>query len=279
MLPAGTMLKDRYRIEGPLGRGGMGSVYRALDTTFGSEVAVKQMTVPDETLRSAFRREAKILNRLRHPAIPVVLDYFVEDSGDFLVMQHIAGEDLGLMLYRRPTPFPVDVVLEWGDQLLDALVYLHGSKPPIIHRDIKPQNLKLSPDRSVILLDFGLSKLTGDDGAISNASRSLPGFSLTFAPLEQILNLGTDAPSDLYSLGATLRYLMTQEKPIESVRREANIAGGRPDPLKPLDAILPGVSPEVSDVIARAMRTRPEDRYATAAEMRAALAVARRTET
>jgi serine/threonine protein kinase len=274
VLSPGTILNDRYRIEGPLGRGGMGSVYRALDTTFGSEVAVKQMTVPDAMLRSAFRREAKILNRLRHPAIPVVLDYFVEDSGDFLVMQHIAGEDLGMLLHRRPTPFPADVVLEWGDQLLDALVYLHSSKPPIIHRDIKPQNLKLAPDRSIILLDFGLSKLAGDDSSISNASMSLRGFSHHFAPLEQILNLGTDPRSDIYSLGATLHYLMTQVKPIESVRREANLARGNEDPLKPLHVYLPDVSREVSGVIERALATRAANRYSSAAEMRTALAAA-----
>jgi eukaryotic-like serine/threonine-protein kinase len=266
MLPAGTMLKTRYRIEGPLGRGGMGSVYLARDTTFGSEVAVKQMTVPDATLRSAFRREAKILNRLRHPAIPVVLDYFAEDSGDFLVMQYVAGEDLGVMLHRRPAPFPADIVLDWGDQLLDALVYLHTSRPPIIHRDIKPHNLKLSPDRKVILLDFGLSKLAGDDSAISNASMSLRGFSQRFAPLEQILNLGTDARSDLYSLGATLHYLMTKQKPIESVRREACVVRGREDPLEPLHACVPEVSREVSDVLSRALETRAENRYETAAK-------------
>jgi serine/threonine protein kinase len=276
MLAAGTMLNDRYRVERPLARGGMGSVYLAVDTTFGSKVAVKHMEAVDETLRSAFRREAKILNRLRHAAIPVVFDYFADGSGDYLVMQYIEGEDLGMLTDRRPMPFPVDVVLDWGDQLLDALEYLHGNKPPVIHRDIKPRNLKLSPEREVILLDFGLSKLAGDDSSISNAGMSLPWASKSYSPVEQMLRLGTTARSDLYSLGATLYFLMTKEKLPPSVQRGSRTARGQGDPLKAPSAVVPAIAPEISDALLRALAIAPEDRYATATEMREALSAARR---
>src|SRR4029079_14642761 len=115
----------------------------------------------DEHLRKAFEREARLLNRLRHAALPVVFDYFFEGDGQFLVMQFIPGNDLGGMLEKRknrvepvgkPKPFALEEVLPWVEQLLDALDYLHTQTPPVILRDIKPQNLKLTQRGEIILL-------------------------------------------------------------------------------------------------------------------------------
>src|SRR4029453_12726193 len=141
-----------------------------LDERLDTTVAIKECHFTDEPLRKQFEREARLLARLRHPAMTRVIDHFSEGDGQFLVMDLIAGEDLWEMLQRSGGVFPPHKVLEWADQLLDALDYLHKQEPPIIHRDIKPQNLKLSNTGQIILLDFGLAK--GFAGQISRATTS-----------------------------------------------------------------------------------------------------------
>ena len=158
MLEPNQILQGRYRIIESIGRGGMGAVYKAMDTRLHAIVALKQTLVSGEAPRRAFEREAQLLAGLRHPALPKVSDHFVEEDGQFLVMEFIPGDDLGTLLSKRAGPFPVADVLRWADVLLDALEYLHGHTPPIIHRDIKPQNLKLTDRGEIILLDFGLAK-------------------------------------------------------------------------------------------------------------------------
>src|SRR6266487_3695135 len=144
MLAPETLLQGRYLIVRQLGQGGMGAVYEALDQRLDTTVALKETLFADERLRKQFEREARLLARLHHPALPRVSDHFSEGDGQFLVMQFIAGEDLAEMIARKNGPFPTDQVLTWASQLLDALDYLHTQYPPIVHRDIKPQNLKLT---------------------------------------------------------------------------------------------------------------------------------------
>ena len=121
MLEPNAVLNGRYQVVGLLGQGGMGAVYEARDTRLKSTVALKQTLVPGEQFRKAFEREAQLLSGLQHPALPHVIDYFGDEHGQFLVMQFIPGEDLGQMLRREERPAPVDMVLRWADQLLDAL--------------------------------------------------------------------------------------------------------------------------------------------------------------
>ena len=135
----------------------MGAVYEAIDQRLDTTVALKETLFADERLRKQFEREARLLARLHHPALPRVSDHFSEDDGQFLVMQFIPGDDLSEMMNRKRGPFPADQVLTWAGQLLDALDYLHTQEPQIIHRDIKPQNLKLTSRGQIILLDFGLT--------------------------------------------------------------------------------------------------------------------------
>src|SRR3954469_2034849 len=139
-----TVLQNRYRIIRKLNAGGMGTVYLAIDQRFDNEVAVKETHFTDETLRKQFEREARLLNKLRHPAMTRVIDHFTENDGQFLVMDYVEGEDLWESIEKQGRAFPVIEVLQWADQLLDVLSYLHKQHPPIVHRDIKPQNLKLS---------------------------------------------------------------------------------------------------------------------------------------
>jgi serine/threonine protein kinase len=175
------------------------------------------------------------------------------------------------MMTRKQGPFPADQVLTWGDQLLDALDYLHTQDPQIIHRDIKPQNLKLTGRGQIILLDFGLAK--GQTGGVSvvTTSASIFGYTPNYAPLEQIQGLGTDARSDIYALSATLYHLMTAVKPPDALTRAAALVNGQSDPLTPANEISNSIGPEVAGVLARAMSQNRDQRYPTAAAMRDAL--------
>src|SRR6266496_4797207 len=185
MLAPETVLQNRYRIIRLLGQGGMGAVYEALDQRLDTTVALKETLFADERLRKQFEREARLLARLHHPALPRVSDHFPEGDGQFLIMQYIGGEDLAEMVAQRRGPFPPDQVLTWADQLLDALDYLHTQEPPIIHRDIKPQNLKLTPRGEIILLDFGLAKGTFALQSQTASTKSVYGYTPQYAPLEQ----------------------------------------------------------------------------------------------
>lgn len=271
MLQPETILQGRYRIVRQLGQGGMGAVYEAIDQRLDTTVALKETLFADERLRKQFEREARLLARLHHPALPRVSDHFSEGDGQFLVMQFIPGDDLSEMMNRKRGPFPADQVLTWADQLLDALDYLHTQDPQIVHRDIKPQNLKLTSRGQIILLDFGLAKGQAGDISRVTTSASIFGYTPNYAPLEQIQGLGTDSRSDLYSLGATLYHLMTGVKPPDALTRAAAVVNGQPDPLAPASAANPVVAQDVDAVLGKAMAQNREQRFATAADMRRAL--------
>ena len=271
MLTPGTILQGRYNIVRQLGQGGMGTVYEAIDQRLDTTVALKETFFADERLRKQFEREARLLARLHHPALPRVSDHFSEGEGQFLVMQYIPGDDLSEMMTQKRGPFPADQVLTWADQLLDALDYLHTQEPQIIHRDIKPQNLKLTARGQIILLDFGLAK--GQAGEISRVTTaaSIFGYTPNYAPLEQIQGLGTDSRSDLYSLAATIYHLLTGTKPPDALTRAASLVNGQLDPLVAATQLNAAVAPEVSNVLQQAMSQNREQRFPSAAEMRKAL--------
>src|SRR5215475_14534085 len=237
MLSTDTVLQGRYRVVRQLGQGGMGAVYEAVDERLDTTVALKETLFTDEKLRKQFEREARLLARLHHQALPRVSDHFNEGEGQFLVMQYIAGEDLAAMLAARNGPFPQDDVLRWADQLCDALDYLHTQDPQIIHRDIKPQNLKLTTRGQIVLLDFGLAKGSAGQMSVVTTSASIFGYTPNYAPLEQVQGLGTDARSDIYSLAATLYHLMTYVKPPDALTRAAAVVNRETDPLVPANSV------------------------------------------
>jgi serine/threonine protein kinase len=173
----------------------------------------------------------------------------------------------------------VNQVLTWADQLLDALDYLHTQDPQIVHRDIKPQNLKLTSRGQIILLDFGLAKGQAGDISRVTTSASIFGYTPNYAPLEQIQGLGTDSRSDLYSLAATLYHLMTGVKPPDALTRAAAVVNGQADPLLKASEANSEVSPDVDEVLARAMAQNREQRYANAADMRRAFQEAEQAST
>jgi serine/threonine protein kinase len=271
MLTEGITLQGRYRIVRQLGQGGMGAVYEAVDERLDTVVALKETFFADEKLRKQFEREARLLARMHHPALPRVSDHFNEGEGQFLVMQYIAGEDLAAMLAQSNGPFPEEEVLRWADQLCDALDYLHTQDPQIIHRDIKPQNLKLTARGQIVLLDFGLAKGSVGQMTAVTTSASIYGYTPNYAPLEQIQGKGTDPRSDIYALGATLFHLLTNLKPADALSRAAAVVNGQPDPLPLANQVRPDVSAGTAHVLAKSLAQRRDDRFVNATAMREAL--------
>jgi predicted Ser/Thr protein kinase len=265
-----TVLQDRYRIVRQLGRGGMGAVYEAVDQRLGITVALKETFSSEAPMRKQFEREARLLAGMQHSALPRVSDHFVEGNRAFLVMEYIGGVDLARIIAQQPGPFPRDQVIAWADQLLDALIYLHTRDRQVIHRDIKPHNLKLTANGQIALLDFGLAKAQPADASITS-SQAFFGYTRHYAPLEQIQDQRTDARSDIYALGATLYHLLTGIKPPDAMVRAAAVINAGPDPLVPANEIHPAVGPQIAAILRKALAQQPEDRYADAYEFRQAL--------
>jgi serine/threonine protein kinase len=265
-LSPNTLLQNRYLVVHLIGKGGMGEVYLAVDQRLGSAIALKRTFFSDdESLGNAFEREARTLARLRHPVLPKVSDHFSENENQYLVMDHISGDDLSKRLEATQKPFPLSWVLFWADQLLDALSYLHAHEPPIIHRDIKPQNLKLTDENNIVLLDFGLSKNSLGETRITSSGSV--GFTPNYAPMEQIRGTGTNPRSDIYSLSATLYQLLTNQVPPDALSRADSLLNDAPDPIDPPANINAEVTQHISDVILKGMSISQEQRFGTAREM------------
>ncbi|MHB0965884.1 MAG: WD40 repeat domain-containing serine/threonine protein kinase [Bellilinea sp.] len=262
-LTPGTLLNNRYRIVSILGQGGMGSVYQAWDENLGISVAVKENQFLTDEYARQFQREANILASLRHPSLPRVGDYFsVPNQGQYLIMDFIEGEDLRERI-ERITTLPDEEVILIGAAICDALNYLHHRYPPIIHRDIKPGNIKITPEGQVSLVDFGLAKLMiGTQQTTTGARAMTPGYS----PPEQYGTAPTDSRTDIYSLGATLYAAFTGAIPEDGLAR----ATGKAD-LTPVRALMPKANRKLASVIEKALEVDPDDRYQTAVEFRKAL--------
>ncbi|GAP17293.1 serine/threonine-protein kinase, partial [Levilinea saccharolytica] len=261
-LQPGQILRDRYRIERQLGAGGMGAVYLAYDATLEVQVAVKANRNPSNDSTSQFLQEARLLASLRHPNLPRVMDYFVIENSQFLVMDYIAGDDLDTVL-EREGPQPVEKVLAWAEQIGSALTYLHSQQPPVIHRDIKPANLKLTLEGEVTLVDFGIAKAA--DSTQATAAGAM-GYTPGFAPPEQYGGARTGPFSDQYALGATLYALLTGKRPVDGVQRVLGQAV-----LTPLHLLTPNIPASVQRAVEQAMSPRPEERFPSVAAFITAL--------
>ncbi len=261
------VIQGRYKIRELIGKGGMGQVYLAVDQRLGHSVALKRTTVGDDpSLTDAFENEARTLAQLRHPFLPKVSDHFVEGDEQFLVMEYIAGDDLSQRLKAGNKAFPLNWVLFWADELLETLSYLHTHNPPIIHRDIKPQNLKLTNDNHIVLLDFGLSKHSVGHTKLTT-SGSVVGYTPHYAPMEQIRGTGTSALSDIYALSATLYHLLTNRVPPDALTRADALLADKPDPLKPLTELNGEISEVISDAVMKGMALNQDKRFPSAREM------------
>ncbi|MFL7791496.1 MAG: serine/threonine protein kinase [Anaerolineae bacterium] len=262
-LSIGQVVDSRYRIVKLLGQGGFGAVYQAWDTRLERPCALKENLAFSPEAEKQFSKEATILANLNHPNLPRVIDHFtVSGQGQYLVMDFVEGEDLQQMLDRRG-PLPENEVLPWIAQICDALAYLHGQPQSIIHRDVKPANIKIAPDGQPVLVDFGIAKLYDPTLRTTLGARAVtPGYS----PPEQYGHGRTDIRSDIYSLGATLYALLTGEEPADSVERLIGAAA-----LTPLKQLNPQVSESVAQVVMKALAAEPAQRFQSASEFKRAL--------
>lgn len=258
MLAHGTILQNRYQIDQPLGQGGMGAVYLARDLRLGNNlVALKENSGGDAR---QFEQEAILLASLKHPNLPRVQDHFVLMNGQYvvgqyLVMEYIEGTDLDSQLQNGA--LSETNVRAWFDQILDAVGYLHSRG--VVHRDIKPANIRITPTGQAMLVDFGIAKvMQGRQKTLTGAKAVTPGFA---AP-EQYRG-GTDARSDIYSLGATMYTLLTGSVPPDAQSLERGSAT-----LTKPRALNRAISANAEQVTMQAMNVNPTARFSSAGEMK-----------
>jgi len=256
----GAVLQDRYEIIEPIGQGGMGAVYKARDLSNQQVVALKQLR-PDagagfenQEMLARFEGEWQLLRTLNHPRIPRMLDAFRIEECGYYVMEFIEGKSLDQVMRGYKSSgrrFPEEILLQYSLQILDVLEYLHGLPKPLLHRDVKPQNIIVrEADGELFLVDFGLAREGG-----SATTKTLVG-TLGYAPLEQVK--GHPEPrSDLYALGATMWHMLVGEQPA-------------PFDIPPLATVRNDVHPALAEVVDRACQDNVNRRYANARKMEVA---------
>jgi serine/threonine protein kinase len=261
-LQSGYLLNDRYRIDEVIAQGGMGAIYRAFDVILNIQVAVKENSYTGDEHARQFRREATILAGLQHPNLPRVTNHFsIPAKGQYLVMDYIDGEDLRQLL-KEKSRLDESEVVRIGAAICEALDYLHSRQPPVIHRDIKPGNIKVTSGGGVYLVDFGLAKVVQSDEHTTTGAQALtPGY----APPEQY-GQGTEPRSDIYALGATLYSVLTGKVPEESLARVMER-----DTLTPVRRHVPSVTETTARAIEKAMSVAPKDRFQSGSQFRQAL--------
>jgi serine/threonine-protein kinase len=261
-LSTGHILNSRYRIVNLLGQGGFGAVYKAWDLNLSRPCALKENLDTTPEAQKQFNREAVILANLIHPNLARVTDYFtIPGQGQYLVMDYVEGDDLQNIL-DNSGPQPESLVMEWVEQICDALEYLHTQQPPIIHRDIKPANIKITPKGKAILVDFGVAKVWDPSLRTTQGARAI---TPCFSPFEQYGQAPTDARTDIYALGATAYCLLTGQPPTEAIIRVAN------PKIKTPSEINKNISSATSQTILKALELLPDQRFQTATEFKQAL--------
>jgi serine/threonine protein kinase len=263
MLNPTDVVKERYKVIRLLGKGGLSYVYEVEDLELPKRWALKEFHPRNlgpedmEKIRLQFKREVEILSGLHHPRLPAISDSFMFDERDYMVMELIEGKTLDVLIgERHGDPFPEDTVREWSLQILEILEYLHGQSPPVIYRDIKPQNIIISPESGVRFIDFGIARLFNPVKDQDTIFMGTPGF----APPEQFRQRQTDVRSDIYSLGATMHYLLTLKDP-----------GANPFDFEPLSLSHASISPLMEKIVQKAVEIKAENRFQNASDMRRVL--------
>lgn len=237
-----TLIAGRYQLVSRIGQGGMGAVYKAIDTRFNNRpVAIKEMSSAGlsparlQEAEAAFEREAHLLADLLHPNLPRIYDHFTENERSYLVMDFIEGQTLEEYLVQiGGGPLPVDQVIKWAEQLCDVLNYLHTHQPPIIFRDLKPSNVMLSGSGHLYLIDFGIARIFKPGKQHDTVALGSPGYA---AP-EQYGKAQSTPRSDIYSLGALLHHLLTGLDPSEQPFFFLSASKVNPAVSPALDALL-----------------------------------------
>jgi serine/threonine-protein kinase len=267
MLAPGILLQNRYRMLRQIGGGGMGVVYLAEDTRLaGRRCAIKEMS-PEQVAAQdrnwaiqAFQQEAQMLAHLNHPGLTAVTDFLPEEGNWYLVMDYAEGETLQSRLERSPGGrLPLDEALNVTHQLCNVLEYLHGQRPPVVFRDLKPGNVMLTPEGEVKLIDFGIARFFKAGQTRDTVSLGTPGYA---APELYGSRGQSDPRTDVYSLGTLLLQMVTGYDPAAAVT---------PFPLPTPESLMRGLPAHVEEVISRATRVQPELRHQSTIEFRQAL--------
>ena len=278
-----------YVIEGIIGRGGMGVVYRGRHVTLPRKVAVKSIAPRGQrdlhSLRKRLEREAFIQSQLDHPAIVKVYDYIVSEQAYFIVMELVRGRSLAQLLAQEASPLPVERALDIFEQILGAVAYAHtftyrdehgAEHHGIIHRDLKPPNILVAPDDRIKITDFGIVKLVGAENTeTSGVAYGSP----RYVSPEQAGGDEVGQRSDIYSLGIILYEMLTGSTPFGGkddprTRTEILLAHIERTPRAP-SSINPSVAPEVEQVVCRALEKKPERRFASVHDFHLAVRRAR----
>ena len=264
-LAPGDVLAHRYRIEKRLGRGGMGIVYLATDTSLDIPVAIK---VLDPTLARDTRavlelkEEARIAMGLTHLNVMKVHQFEDQPDIKFLIMEYIDGPTLEELLLQSPgRKLPADAVVGYARQICEGLHYAHGRK--VWHRDIKPANLMVDPEGNVKITDFGTARVAKD--SLTRVTGQDSAGTLLYMSPEQTRGKGADWRSDLYSLGVTLYELLSGRPPFHTGNIGHQILNETPEPLE-------GIPPRVNEIILKTLAKDKEQRWQSARELQAALA-------
>jgi serine/threonine protein kinase len=269
-----------YQIEGPLGKGGMGEVYRARDNRLGRAVALKFLSgamAASPSTRERFRREAQAISTLNHPNVCTVYDIGEQDGRPFLVMELMEGQTLKARIAERP--FSNDQLLAIMIPMLEALEAAHGAG--IVHRDIKPANVFLTRQGPVKILDFGLAKSAGEPvaTAVQVDSLTAPGTTvgtISYMSPEQARGQTVDARTDLFACGVVLYEMATGTLPFASDSLAGTIEAVLTRAPRPARELRRDLLPEIERAIDRALEKDPQARYQSAADMRADLLRSRR---
>ncbi len=268
----GELIGGRYEVEDLVGTGGMSSVYRARDRVLERRVALKilhEHFTSDPEYVERFRREARAIARLNHPNIVTVIDRGELDSHQFIVFEHVPGENLKDVVRRRG-PLPVDEALALTGQIARGLAFAH--EHGVVHRDVKPQNVLLDENGAAKVTDFGIARSIEPGDGLTE-SGTLLGTSEYISP-EQASGRRVDARSDQYSLGVVLYELLTGEPPYSGDNFMAIAMKHLRDPVPRVRDRRPDVPASVEAIVSRAMAKRPEERFPSTEEMLAALEAA-----
>ncbi len=260
MLEIGFLVDGKYKILSKIGHGGMSNVYMAINERANKTWAIKEVrkngVVDFEAIRQGLVTETNILKSLKHPNLPSIVDVMEDEESLLIVMDYIEGNSLSQILYEYGA-IPQQYVISWAKSLCDVLVYLHTGNPAIIYRDMKPENIMLKPDGSLMLIDFGTAREFKEQNQGDTVCLGTVGYA---AP-EQFGGLGqTDVRTDIYGLGATMYHLITGCNPANP-----------PYEMRPIRQINPSLSDGLEQIIMKCTQKNPNDRYQSAAELMYAL--------
>src|SRR6266699_5536613 len=261
-LEPGTLLDGCYIVSTLINRGGFGAVYRGINTGESNQpCAIKETYDVTPSARRQALTEASILFTVRSKHLPQIYDAFGANGRFYLVMQLIEGENLLQLLKTRGQPCGEDEVIAWLLPIMQVLQELHSRTPAVIHRDIKPGNIILTPDQTAVLVDFGLTKLYDPNSDTQTMVRAVSG---GYSPVEQYVGK-TSPQSDIYAMAATMYFLLTLKLPPESVNRSYR------DELIAPRLLNPMLSPNLERVLLKALSVDVDQRYRSMYEFAQAL--------